>query len=256
MNDKRDPKDDIGTMMQRYLSGETTPEEERRLAEMIGRKPDATAEEKALAAMMRPLAHSEEEIEQWLAEDETELYDEIVRQRQRRAGIRGWAAAASVALLTGVALWLGMGSGETPGAPLAQETAAPDSSAGGTVTAQAGHTAMAERHQKAMERTAIGTGRSRHDAAEATEGGQEKPRTAAKKADDMTPVEQIQDLIAGIEAQLETVGDSVYTAHVERMIESDRRLNRLVDKMMASGTQQEQAYPPTSGRGDYISHNF
>lgn len=100
---------DIDILTQRYLDGATSLQEERRLAELIDNCPHATEEQKAIALMLRQgVTHSEEEMEQWLAEDETAVYDSMVARRQRRKGMVKWAAAASVAVIVGLSLWLNL----------------------------------------------------------------------------------------------------------------------------------------------------
>lgn len=56
---------DIDILTQRYLNGDTSLQEERLLADMIGNSPDATKEQKALAELLRGSAvHGDDEVEQ------------------------------------------------------------------------------------------------------------------------------------------------------------------------------------------------
>ena len=101
---------DINDLIQRYLDGTTSPQEERLLAEMIDSCPDATADQRALADMLRcHTTHSEDEMEQWLTEDETAVYDNIMNHRRHRNILR-WAAAAVAVAVVSLSLWLGIGS--------------------------------------------------------------------------------------------------------------------------------------------------
>lgn len=94
---------DINILTQRYLDGDTSLQDEKLLAEMIDRCPDATKEQKALTEMLRcHVVHGEDELEQWLTEDETAVFDSIMaqrHQRQRRTLWKLWTAAASVVAL-------------------------------------------------------------------------------------------------------------------------------------------------------------
>ena len=88
---------DINILIERYLAGETTPEEECILAVEVTRQ-DAPAEWKAIAAMLGELTLAEAQ------------YDDIMRQRkatkcvplipERCKGMWvGWSVAASVAVV-------------------------------------------------------------------------------------------------------------------------------------------------------------
>ena len=65
-------------LIEKLLNEQTTPEEEHLIAQRL---------------------QEEEDIEQWLKEDETEVYDRIVSQRSARRSHIRWAVAACFALL-------------------------------------------------------------------------------------------------------------------------------------------------------------
>lgn len=100
---------DINILIDRYLAGETTPEEERRLALEVAQE-GAPEEWKAIAVMLGDLTVGEA------------MYDEIMQSRKakavehdrRRKGMwTGWSVAASIVvavMVTGVLLFSGHGA--------------------------------------------------------------------------------------------------------------------------------------------------
>ena len=74
-------------VIEKLLNGQTTPEEEHLIAQRL---------------------QEEEDMERWLIEDETEVYDRIVGQRSAKRSYIRWAVAACFALLMAagaVMLW-------------------------------------------------------------------------------------------------------------------------------------------------------
>jgi ferric-dicitrate binding protein FerR (iron transport regulator) len=89
-------KNEVNKLIDKYLEGATTPEEELRLAKEVNRK-DAPAEWKAISTMLGQLALDEAE------------YDEEMssrRSRNLRTHRIGWAIAASIVVVAGIGLWL------------------------------------------------------------------------------------------------------------------------------------------------------
>jgi hypothetical protein len=98
---------DINRLIDKYMEGETTPQEERQLAIEVNR-PDAPAEWKVIAEMLGDLTLGEA------------LYDQTMAER-KRVRIRryiGWSIAAVAACLT---LWFVLGKLSIP--TLQQDTA-------------------------------------------------------------------------------------------------------------------------------------
>ena len=98
---------DVNRLIDKYMEGETTPQEERQLAIEVNR-PDAPAEWKIIAEMLGELTLGEA------------LYDQTMAER-KRVRIRryiGWSTAAVAACLT---LWFVLGKLSIP--TLQQDTA-------------------------------------------------------------------------------------------------------------------------------------
>ena len=88
-------KNEVNKLIDKYLEGDTTPEEELQLAKEVNRK-DAPAEWKAISAMLGQLTL-----------DEAEYDEEMARRRNRSIWTRriGWAMAASIVVVAGIGLW-------------------------------------------------------------------------------------------------------------------------------------------------------
>lgn len=106
-------------LTEKYLKGETSPREERQLLGLLEAEAQPTADDLALKAMLKaapPQAEAD-----WLTEDESALYDQLLAERAERADRRRrplWASAgmgiAAVAVLAvGLAFGL-MRSGQKP----------------------------------------------------------------------------------------------------------------------------------------------
>ena len=98
---------DVNRLIDKYMEGETTPQEERQLAIEVNR-PDAPAEWKVIAEMLGDLTLGEAFYDQTMAE----------RKRVRIRRYIGWSIAAVAACLT---LWFVLGKLSIP--TLQQDTA-------------------------------------------------------------------------------------------------------------------------------------
>ena len=93
-------------LINKFLAGETTIEEEQILARLI--EGEAEYENlQPLLYLLKSKKHSDEELEKWLTEDYSDEYFRIVANR--RTIVRRWLAAASVLLIVGIGalLWFG-----------------------------------------------------------------------------------------------------------------------------------------------------
>lgn len=220
---------DINTLTQRYLDGDTSLQDEKLLAEMIDRCPDATKEQKALAEMLRcHVVHGEDEMEQWLTEDETAFFDSIMAQRhrrQRRTSWTLWTSAASVVALLCMAVWLGFSNEESGKPPVATvESVTPREAE--NVTPDAKNVPLPQRPVPQEKVTAA---------------SMPKKETPSKKAEEpsLTTKDNLQDAIAMIETRLNKVADSVAMAQAEQVVISDARLARLAHNTKTISQQKE-----------------
>lgn len=189
----------------------------------------ATAEEEQLIARM---LRKEEDIDHWLAEDETAEYDRIVNKRQAQRRYLRWGMAAAVAAILAagtVILWpehatqplTAASEAVVNGRPQHVEPVA-DSSLVTDNTEESVNTVVAVQqptHKKATART-----------------HKQQPSSA---------VDSLQYYIARLEHELEDVSDSSYSTKAEQVIKADARLQRLVQRIMmgelTKGEQLEEA---------------
>ncbi|MBQ9186405.1 MAG: hypothetical protein IJ144_01110 [Prevotella sp.] len=182
-------------LIDKLLNGQATPEEEHLIARMLRR---------------------EEDVEAWLAEDETATYNLIIYRRRARRRMAYWAAAAVVVAVLAAGAVLLWPRGESPvvrEAVVAQNTA--------TVPAAACHPVVA---------TAPVPVRAQHVAS--------KPVKARGARPAATAADSLQYYIARLEHELEQVTDSNYTAKAEQIIRADARLQRLVQRIMIGEIQR------------------
>lgn len=253
-------------LRERFLAGETTREDEARLYALLDR-PGATAEELALMSIIRHPSDSYD-TEAWLTEDESQTYYEIVAGRKRRwRTMTGWAAAAVVAgivFLTG----LHIGRNDTivdntdNNIMTARVTATVQSPAVAAPTPADGpapHHVQTERPTAGLPTT---TGRQLTDGPTSTAGHEpqllaqatetsftadaQKTAVAAHETAGMTAADSMTMLIERMERDLDNLSDSVYLAHVEQIIRTDERFQKLIGKILINNMNRqntpEEAY--------------
>ncbi len=204
-------------LKKRFLDGETTLDDERRLRTLLDGAEDE--EERVLRMISgNPSAGgtcSDEDFEAWIAEDCSEEYDAIVagRRRQTMTRVAAWIAAAVIigAVFLGTVMqWDGRqegnGNGQQP-AELSANKAVNGKKTVETVIAQAAKPA-------------------------ALRGGKREARkthATVKETMDAEKDAAMIDRVRQVEQMLNEIGDSVYLAHVEEMIESNDDLQRLAE---------------------------
>lgn len=222
---------DIELLINRFLAGETTREEELRLYGLLQGE-DATEEQKMLRDIIRPVA-GEPDTDAWLMEDMTEEYDRLVAGRRRRTlFVRFAAAAAVIAFVFIMGVKLGNKSGEDMPV-VAKVEINHKAKAGIASVAQ-----IANKESQAVQEATPEPAEKRAMAPAAVRPDVSEPdllaSAAAEKATvaDMTLSDSLTDIIERIERGLENVSDSVYMARVEELIESDSRLQKLMRKVL------------------------
>lgn len=213
---------DIHQLAQRFLDGLTTTEEERRLHELL-RQDDAPDELRALLPMLEKpnLGHY---ADLWLTEDETETYRDIVRQRKLRKALR-WATAAAAMAVVAIMLTGKPGNGhekvfthtDTVGMQLMKPT----------------HAMALTKPDGTSADTAIHHADPRGTGPKSARQYARKPSTTV----DSTPkgtqnADSLDYYLARLEKELDRVGDSVYTAQVEKMIRTDARLQEIINRKL------------------------
>lgn len=175
--------------------------------------------EKKLDQLLSNLPKQQYDTDAWLMEDETEAFENIVRQRRRKTWLRRLAAAAAV---VGVLFWAGsmLNRQQEEPQPLAvDETRQTPVQAPQPINTQTLAEAMPEK--KATPRTKV----------------QKAKETVANKAaaQRMTPIDSLADIVAHIEQSMQGIKDSCYLANVEKLIRADNKLQRLVNELILEG---------------------
>ncbi len=253
-------------LRERFLAGETTREDEARLYALLDR-PGATAEELALMSIIRPPSDSYD-TEAWLTEDESQTYYEIVAGRKRRwRAMTGWAAAAVVA---GIVFLTGLHIGRNDNIVdntdnnimTAHVTATVQSPAVAAPTPADGTSSSQEKTEQTTAGQTTATGRQLTDGPTSTAGQEtqlmaqaaapsstvdaQKTAVAAHEAAGMTAADSMAMLIERMERDLDNLSDSVYLAHVEQIIRTDERFQKLIGKILINNMNRqntpEEAY--------------
>jgi len=184
-------------LIAKLLNEQTTPEEEHQIAQLL-----------------RP---TDNEMAQWLAEDETAAYDQMVSSRHAKRHALRWAAAAVVTiLLTAGAFVLWTKDTGTDTSRTHSTTSVPT-----PVTAQADSAVHREDAPiEAKPRTLAATPRPI------------KRTVHQQAASSSTTADSLQIYIERLERELAQVTDSSYTTKAEQIIRADARLQRLVQRIM------------------------
>ena len=181
-------------LIERLLNEQTTPEEEHLVAQML---------------------QQEEDMDSWLAEDETAEYDRIVNERRAKHHFLRWAIAAIIVLLVaagGFVLWPREQTSDTIAEQKTKEIIEP-------VIREA------EPVVRNMEPSV----------ATASPKPAVSPKGIAKRVKQQqkaNTTDSLQYYIARLEKELENVNESTYTAKAEEVLRADARLQKLVQRIM------------------------
>lgn len=181
-------------LIERLLNEQTTPEEEHLVAQML---------------------QQEEDMDSWLAEDETAEYDRIVNERRAKHHFLRWAIAAIIVLLVaagGFVLWPREQTSDTIAEQKKKEVTEPV-------------IRDAEPVVRNME----------PPVATASPKPAVSPKGIAKRVKQQqkaNTTDSLQYYIARLEKELENVNESTYTAKAEEVLRADARLQKLVQRIM------------------------
>ena len=175
-------------LIDKLLNEQTTPEEEHLIAQELRQK---------------------EDIERWLIEDETALYDSIVAKRQAKRRYLRWAIAAVIVtlLISGATILWPQQVSET----------------------QVAKTTNAILNDKPNDTT------KQQPLLPPTEIQQPVPPKAKKKAvkrRQTSATDSLNYYIARLEKELENVNESTYTTKADEVLRADARLQKLVQRIM------------------------
>lgn len=175
-------------LIDKLLNEQTTPEEEHLIAQELRQK---------------------EDIERWLIEDETALYDSIVAKRQAKHRYLRWAIAAVI-----VALVI---SGATILWPQ-----------------QASKTQVAKTTNAILNDKPNDTTKQQPllSSTEIQQAVPQKAKVKAVKRRQTSVTDSLNYYIARLEKELENVNESTYTTKADEVLRADARLQKLVQRIM------------------------
>ena len=175
-------------LIDKLLNEQTTPEEEHLIAQKLRQK---------------------EDIERWLIEDETALYDSIVAKRQAKRRYLRWAIAAVIVALviSGATILWPQQVSETQ---VAKTTNAILNDKPNDTTKQ----------QPLLSSTEI------------QQAVPQKAKVKAVKRRQTSVTDSLNYYIARLEKELENVNESTYTTKADEVLRADARLQKLVQRIM------------------------
>ncbi len=222
---------DIELLTKRFLAGDTTREEELRLHALLQRE-DITEEQKIVRDMICPPA-DEPDVDAWLMEDMTEEYDRIVAGRRRRTFFVRFAAAAAVVAFVFLAVQK-IGNREDDKALVIAKAEATHVATPAEKLLRPVATAVENSPQTGAGEPERETGKADKAVRADALGGELLASAAPVEtvSAGMTQTDSLSEIIERIERGLENVSDSVYIARVEELIESDARLQKLMNNVM------------------------
>ncbi len=222
---------DIELLIKRFLAGDTTREEELRLHALLQRE-DITEEQKIVRDMICPPA-DEPDVDAWLQEDMTGDYDRIVAARRRKLYIVRFAAAAAVIAFVFLA-GLKIGNPADDKAPVIAKAEAVRVATPAEKQLRPVAPAVENAQQTGAGEPERETGKADKAAHGGALGGELLASAAPVEtvSAGMTQADSLSEIIERIERGLENVSDSVYIARVEELIESDARLQKLMNNVM------------------------
>ena len=174
-------------LIDKLLNEQTTPEEEHLIAQELRQK---------------------EDIERWLIEDETALYDHIVAKRQAKRRYLRWAIAAVI-----VALLIS-------GATLLWPQQASEPQVATTSNVILNNQPNDTKQQPLLPPTEIQL------------PVPQKAKKKAVKRRQISTTDSLNYYIARLEKELENVNESTYHTKAEEVLRADARLQKLVQRIM------------------------
>ena len=175
-------------LIDKLLNEQTTPEEEHLIAQEL---------------------RQEEDIERWLIEDETAVYDHIVAKRQAKRRYLRWVIAAVIValLISGATILWPQRASETQ---VAKTTNAILNDKPNDTTKQ----------QPLLSSTEI------------QQAVPQKAKVKAVKRRQTSVTDSLNYYIARLEKELENVNESTYTTKADEVLRADARLQKLVQRIM------------------------
>lgn len=225
-------------LINKFLAGETTIEEEQMLARLI--EGEAEYENlQPLLYLLKSKKHSDEELEKWLTEDYSDEYFRIVANR-RRTIVRRWLAAASVLLIVGIGALLWFGSEDKAN----DAVVAVSDSRGGTAyppekEVNEESTELLSSRNAVMPQQKVES--ENKTIASSSRGESANPPVKKPDAPSTTlSEEQMAPILAKLRKRGEEIDDSVDRAHIRDYIMNDEKLYNMGQRILCENCPIEE----------------
>ena len=219
-------------LINKFLAGETTIEEEQILARLI--EGEAEYENlQPLLYLLKSKKHSDEELEKWLTEDYSDEYFRIVANR-RRTIVRRWLAAASVLLIVGIGALLWFGSEDVAVSDSRGESAYPPAAEvieKSTELLSNRNAVMPQQKVESENKTIASSNRG--ESANRLVKNADAPSTTLSE-------EQIAPVLAKLRKRGEEIDDSVDRAHIRDYIMNDEKLYNMGQRVLCENCPIEE----------------
>ena len=221
-------------LINKFLAGETTIEEEQMLARLI--EGEAEYENlQPLLYLLKSKKHSDEELEKWLTEDYSDEYFRIVANR-RRTIVRRWLAAASVLLIVGIGALLWFGSEDKAN----DAVVAVSDSRGGSAYPPAAEV-IEESTELLSSRNSVMSQQKAESIASSCRGESANPPVKNADAPSTTlSEEQMAPILAKLRKRSEEIDDSVDRAHIRDYIMNDEKLYNMGQRILCENCPIEE----------------
>ena len=181
-------------LIEKLLNEQTTPEEEHLVAQML---------------------QQEEDMDSWLAEDETAEYDRIVNERRAKHRTLRWAVAAVIVAfiaMGAIVLWPREQASDVVAEQKTKEIIEP----------------VIREAEPVVRNLEPSVATASPKPAVSPKGGAKR----VKRQQKANTTDSLQYYIARLEKELENVNESTYTAKAEEVLRADARLQKLVQRIM------------------------
>lgn len=225
-------------LINKFLAGETTIEEEQILARLI--EGEAEYENlQPLLYLLKSKKHSDEELEKWLTEDYSDEYFRLVANR-RRTIVHRWLAAASVLLIAGIGALLWFGSEDNAN----DAVVAVSNSRGGTAyppekeVNEESTELLSSRNSVMSQQKAESENKA---IASSCRGESANPPVKKPDAPSTTlSEEQMAPILAKLRKRGEEIDDSVDRAHIRDYIMNDEKLYNMGQRILCENCPIEE----------------
>ena len=225
-------------LINKFLAGETTIEEEQILARLI--EGEAEYENlQPLLYLLKSKKHSDEELEKWLTEDYSDEYFRIVANRRRTIVCR-WLAAASVLLIVGIGalLWFGSENKANDAVVAVSDSRGGSAYPPATEVIEESTELLSNRNavmpqQKVESENKIIALSSRGESANRLVKNADAPSTTLSE-------EQMAPVLAKLRKRGEEIDDSVDRAHIRDYIMNDEKLYNMGQRILCENCPIEE----------------